>query len=387
MGRIATQMSRPTVLVIGPSPPPYNGMSVATELLMKAIAGKITYVHLDTADRRGLSNIGRVDVVNVVLAGYHALKYLRLLVVERPEIVYVPISQNRLGFLRDCLFLIPARLLGKKVVIHLHGGYFDRFYKTALPFMRAIIRFALRSTARAIVLGQSLSGIFEGIIPRERVRVVPNGLEDKFGSWRNRTRNSHRPMMLFLSTLMEEKGILAVLRAVPAVKERVPDVRVVFAGEWFRRSDRERAEQLVRDLNLESQVEFVGAVAAPLKYELLKSADIFVFPTAYAFEGHPFVILEAMSAGIPIISTKWACIPETVRDGVEGFLLDSGDIEALAERMAQLLRDETLRRRMGLASRERFLAQYTIDRFAGRVRGVFEEVLDGKQPLCEPEIV
>jgi glycosyltransferase involved in cell wall biosynthesis len=299
----------------------------------------------------------------------------------------VQIAQNNLGFLRDCLFLIPARLIGKNVVVHLNGGYFGKFYKDASSVMRGIIRFALRRTARAVVLGDSLSDLFDGIIPRERVRVVPNGLEDKFAAWRNDASNGHRSTVLFLSTLMEEKGALDVLRALPAAKERVPDIRVVFAGEWFRRSDREKAEQLVRDLHLESQVEFPGAVCGPFKYELLKSADIFVLPTAYPFEGHPFVILEAMSAGLPIISTKRACIPETVRDGIEGFLLDCGDTDALAERMARLIGDERLRRQMGRASRERFLEQYTLDRFAERMRSVFAEVLGREHSEREAKIV
>jgi len=380
-------MSRPTVLIIGPSPPPYNGMSVATEMLTKAMDGKISCVRLDTADRRSLSKMGKFDVANVVLAGYHGLKYLWLLLTRRPEIVYVQIAQNNLGFLRDCLFLIPARLIGKNVVVHLNGGYFGKFYKDASSVMRGIIRFALRRTARAVVLGDSLSDLFDGIIPRERVRVVPNGLEDKFAAWRNDASNGHRSTVLFLSTLMEEKGALDVLRALPAAKERVPDIRVVFAGEWFRRSDREKAEQLVRDLHLESQVEFPGAVCGPFKYELLKSADIFVLPTAYPFEGHPFVILEAMSAGLPIISTKRACIPETVRDGIEGFLLDCGDTDALAERMARLIGDERLRRQMGRASRERFLEQYTLDRFAERMRSVFAEVLGREHSEREAKIV
>src|SRR6266849_5885256 len=107
-------MVKPRVLIIGPSPPPYNGMSIATELVLNAVRDEVSAVHLDTADRRGLSNVGKLDMVNILLAVYHGIKFLWLVTVKRPDIVYVQIAQDWLAFLRDCLFLVPARLLRKK---------------------------------------------------------------------------------------------------------------------------------------------------------------------------------------------------------------------------------------------------------------------------------
>jgi glycosyltransferase involved in cell wall biosynthesis len=248
--------------------------------------------------------------------------------------------------------------------------------------MRGIIRFALAKTSRAIVLGNCLSSVFEGILPNERVRVVPNGLEDRFTSAMNSASKDRRSaVMLFLSTLMEEKGTLDVLKALPAITERVPRVRVVFAGKWYRDSDRQTAEQLVRDLRLESHVEFVGAVAGSFKYDLIRNSSFLLFPTKYPFEGHPFVILEAMSAGIPVISTRWACIPEMLEDAVNGFLIEPGDVRGIAEKSVQLLTDEGLCHRMGEANRERFLRQFLFERFAERIQGVFAEVLE-RQPIA-----
>lgn len=380
-----SQSNRTGLLVIGPTPPPCNGMSVATELVLRAISDQFSFIHLDTADRRGLSNMGELDAQNIVLAGYHGLKYLWFLLSKRPEVVYVPIAQNRLGFLRDCLFLIPARLLGKKVVIHLHGAYFDRFYKDASPAMQGLVRFALCGATRAIVLAQSLSDIFQGIIPKERVRVVPNGLEDKFGAGRNGVGKGDRRTVLFLSTLMKEKGTLDLLKAMPAVKRQIPDVRVVFAGEWYRSSDQERAEELVRELCLESQVEFVGSVAPPRKYEALRAADVFVLPSYN--EGQPFALLEAMSASLPVVTTNVGGVMDTVVDGANGFLVQPGDITGIAERICEVLKDEVLRLRLGEASRQRFVEELSFERFAERMRGVFEELLEGGRAEYETEAV
>src|SRR5579859_620485 len=134
-------------------------MSVATELVLKALGNEFCVIHLDLADRRPLSNVGRIDVQNLLLAAHHGVKFLWLLIRRRPDVVYMPVAQDKVAFLRDSLFLIPARLLRKTVVVHLHGGYFATFYRSASPWMKKLVRFCLGRSARAIVLGKSLRGM------------------------------------------------------------------------------------------------------------------------------------------------------------------------------------------------------------------------------------
>jgi glycosyltransferase involved in cell wall biosynthesis len=351
-------------------------MTRAIELIVVALNSDFSIMHLDTADRRGLSNIGRFEIGNLFLAAKHGLKFLWLLLVRRPRIVYVPISQSWLPFLRDCLFLIPARLFRRKVVIHLHGGYFGKFYQESSRLMRWIIRFAIGNASCSILLGKNVANAFDGVLPGDRIRIVPNGIPDDFaGGARLEGKGSgpRPPVLLYLATLTAEKGFLDLLRALPRVRERYREVRAIFAGEWFSKSDKETATRLIENLSLEGVVEFVGRVGPERRTKLLEDAKIFVFPTAYRYEGHPYVILEAMAAGLPIVSTDVACIPETIRDGVEGFLIKPGDIEALAERVGRLLADRTLRERMGQAGRQRFLQEFTYDRFAERMKDVFAE--------------
>lgn len=361
------------LLFVGPSPPPYNGMSVATELVLATLRGVVQVAHLDTADRRGISNIGKLDLRNLLLAARHGIENLWLLMRMRPNAVYIPVSQAWLPFLRDSLFLIPARLARRKIIVHLHGGYFGQFYKQSSWMMRAIIRYALGQVSVAIVLGERVAHAFDGILSRERVRIVPNGIPDNFanrvGQW-----NGHPGCtLLYLGALDASKGVLDLLCALSLVKEHIERFRFVFAGEWYSRHDAEAANQIIQGAALGRHVEFVGPVGPEWKLSLLKDADFFVFPTKYKYEGHPYVILEAMAASLPIISTRVACIPETIRDGIEGFLIGPGDISGLAEKIELLIRDEGLRRRMGLAARQRFLEEYTHEKFAARMKAVFYE--------------
>ncbi len=372
-------MNKKKILIIGPSPPPYNGMSITSELVLRLSSKKkFSLIHLDTADRRGLSNMGKLDFTNIYLAFLHGWRFAWLLLTKNPDIIYVPISQATSPFLRDCFFLIPGRILGKKVIIHLHGGYFREFYRMTSPLMKALVRFALSKVNRAIVLGYALKGLFEGIIPQDKVAIIPNGHEDfmiRVGM-KDSSKNDP-PKVLFLSTLMREKGIVDVLRSIPFVVKEIKHIRFIFAGEWFREETRREAMNLIDECGLDPYVEIKGVVVGKEKYDLLKKCDMFVFPTYYPYEGHPRVVLEAMCAGLPIITTDQGCIRETVIDGEDGFVVEKQHPEASAEKIILLSKDKALRKRMGQASRERFLAYYTADKFLERLAKVFEEVLAG----------
>ena len=361
------------LLLVGPSPPPYNGMSVATELMFEALGNDVQIVRLDTADRRGISNIGKLELGNLLLAVRHGVQSIWLLFSKRPSIVYVPISQAWLPFLRDCLFLIPARLSGRKIIVHLHGGYFGTFYRETSSLMRRIIRYALARVSIAIVLGKNVLDSFDDILPPERIRIIPNGIPDYFAGLEQGRDRHEKPTLLYLSALDSQKGVLDLLEAIPQVIKQSGPVRVTLAGEWYSQRDRELADHLVGKFGIEEWVAFVGAVGPRQKKNLLVASDILILPSRN--EGQPYAILEAMAAGLPVISTRVACIPETVRDGVDGFLIEPGDINSLAEKIGLLIRDEKLRYRMGQSARQRFLEEYTYEKFAARIRAVFREAL------------
>jgi glycosyltransferase involved in cell wall biosynthesis len=361
------------VLVLGATPPPYNGMSVATNLVLSGLEGRVPFVHLDTADRRNLSNLGRLDWTNIRLAMWHGLKCCFLLLRRRPSIVYVPISQATLPFLRDCLFLVPARLFRKLIVVHLHGSYFQQFYRQSSGCLRWLIRFTLADACRAIVLGDSLTTVFDGIIPQDRIRVVPNGIPDYVNGGYREMKPQKPRRVLFLATLTSEKGIFDVLRAIPRVLQNVCDCVFTFAGEWFRSSEKAMADRLAKDLGVAGHLEFTGPVGPQTKHKLFLSSDVFVFPPNHPYEGHPFVILEAMCAGLPIVTTKTGCVEETVKDGVTGFIVERNNPTAVADGIIRLLKDEELRTRMGAAARNRFLSMYTVDKFIDRLERVIVE--------------
>src|SRR5688572_29738288 len=98
------------VLMVGASPPPYHGSILIFQRLMESpLRERFQLLQLDISDHRDLNNIGRFDVENVRLGVRHALSCYQALKRERPDLVYVPVAQNPLAYLRDSLFLLLAR--------------------------------------------------------------------------------------------------------------------------------------------------------------------------------------------------------------------------------------------------------------------------------------
>jgi glycosyltransferase involved in cell wall biosynthesis len=352
-------------------------MSVATANLMRVdLGGWAEVVHLDTADRRDLKNVGRVDARNVALALRHGVQFFRTLSATEPPLVYVPIAQSTLGFLRDAQFLGAALATGSRLVVHLHGGYFDEFYQRSSPPMRALIRATVGRSVCGIVLGRSLEGVFDGVLPRDRIRIVPNGIDDFFAAMSAREDSAEsRFHVLFLGTLSADKGVLTALRAAALVKQECRDVMFTFVGGWRDEATRGAAERLVVTNGLAGTVRFLPPVGPPQKYDHFRDADVFVFPTDYKYEGHPYVIIEAMCAATPVITTRRGCIPEMFEDGEGGWQFPKPDPREVADAILTLRDDHDLALRMGRHNRECYLERFTLARWMDDMRDVFRRAL------------
>lgn len=362
------------ILVVGPVPPPHHGVAVMTRTLLdSALSARFDIVHLDTSDRRGVQNIGRIDAGNVWLAAVHGVHFVKLLMCNAVDIVYVPVSQNSPGFLRDSLFLIPAMLRRVPIVLHLHGGRYDAFVRLAPAPVRALARFVFRRAASIIVLGESLKGMLDELAAASRIHVVPNGVSDPRDRMDAVNDDVGAGMrILFLGNLIPTKGYVELLTAVQMLLDEGLDVAVTFAGGVADDGAHRRALSLLR--YGPDRIRFVGSVDAAAKAVLLRSADVLALPSYYENEAHPLVILEAMAAGLPVVSTRHAAIPETVVDGQTGVLVEQRDVAGLAAALRRLAEQPELRRAMGRAARQRYADGFTVARWTHDMAAVFDNV-------------
>jgi glycosyltransferase involved in cell wall biosynthesis len=369
---IASSGDARSLIVAGALPPPANGMTVITATVLRSeLVGRYEIVHVDLSDHRDISNVGRFDMRNIALALLHGARF-SLALLRGARLAYVPIGRDRTGFLRDALMLLPARLAGCRVVVHLHSRDFvTSFYDREAPWMRTLIRAALGGDTHAIVLGESRRGDFDGLVPAERVHVLPNGVADVGAG---PPAGERRPEVLFLSLLRREKGVFELLDAAREIVARRPDARFTFAGSWYRDAERREAESFIARHGLDDAITFVGPVSGDAKNDLLRRAAVLAFPSRYMSEGHPLVLLEALSAGTPCVATAIAAIPEIVADGEVGRLIPEADTAALAQALESLLADPILRTRMGDNARRRYLREFTAQMFETRLTKIIDAV-------------
>jgi glycosyltransferase involved in cell wall biosynthesis len=353
-------MEKPTVLIIGPTPPPFHGVAVAVQsLLQSCILEQFRVCHLDLADRRGIQHVNKPDLHDVVLFLIQWLRLVSRLFRACPTLTYLVLSQTTIGFFRDSFLIWPAYLRGSHIVIHLHGGNFRHWLLGRSWFMRVYVQTVLRRVTRVIVLGESLKCQFDGLIENHRIAVVPNGIDwQDSGTPARVARSSSRCRILHLSTLSHLKGSLALIEAIPLVVGHRQDVEFVFAGPWSHAEDKRWADQFIAQQGIAEYIWFSGQVDGDEKKALFESADVFAFPGVQQ-EGQPLVVIEAMAAGLPVIFTDRGCLRDTVINGETGIEVPINDPHRLADRILWLLDHPDDMKAMGRRARQRYESLYT----------------------------
>jgi colanic acid/amylovoran biosynthesis glycosyltransferase len=210
--------------------------------------------------------------------------------------------------------------------------------------------------------------------PVERIRVHRMGIDCRRFARRAENRPLDRPFRIVtVARLVEKKGIANAIRAV----SRLPIAcEYVIAGDGPLRVG---LEQLARAQGIADKVRFAGAQTQTEVIQLLQSADVFLAPSVTGtdgdIEGVPVAILEAMAAGLPVVSTHHSAIPELVADGRSGFLVEEHDVDGLARRLSELATDLDLRMRMGAAGASIVATEFDINVLTDRLEGFYRDLL------------
>ena len=365
------------LIVLAPTPPPVFGHSVLTLSVLASLRRLgLLAEHIDIRDARSLANLNHLDAENVRI-GLLAERRLIASMLRHPDAaVYVQVSQGLWGFLRDALWVWTARALRRKVYIHLLGGRFRDFHDDSGPLMRALIRATVRQGEALWVLTPSLRECFDGLADPARVEVLENVVADPMAELAGARENGPMagpPRILFLSNLREGKGYDDLLGALARLGEDAAGWHVRFVGEYDDAARAELEEWVESRIDPEVRVELAGSTTGSAKARELAWADVFAFPSKYRNEGQPLVVLEALAAGLAIVSTRHRGIPDTVREEREALLVEPGDVAGLASALARVDGDEELRSRLGAAARVRYEDRYS----SRRLDEGLEELLSG----------
>ena len=165
------------------------------------------------------------------------------------------------------------------------------------------------------------------------------------------------------------KGFDLLLGAAQRLLATIPDLHILIVGDGPRRPF---LEEKVEQLGLHGRVHLVGT-AEDIRLPLA-AMDVFVFPVRWN-EGFGLSLVEAMAAGKPVVATRVGAVPDIVRHGQDGWLVEPEDVVSMADGIAHLLRDPSAARRMGQTARERVREAFSLARMADQVEAVYRELV------------
>ncbi|AGB18536.1 glycosyltransferase family 4 protein [Thermoanaerobacterium thermosaccharolyticum] len=367
------------IMVIGALPPPMHGLSVANEMLIKSdLKNKYEFIVINTA--KPIENNGELRFGALLKDVMNIFNFISKLIFCNPRCVYITISQSKFGFLRDSIYIYISKLLSKKVILHLHGAYFRKLYDSESDFFKNVVKKSCNISDDIIVLSSKFKYIFEGIVNESKIKVVSNGIpinyisDNEFIDALRSKQNRDSIRVLYLSNLIKSKGYFDLIQSISYLSKKI-NIEFIFAGAWSNDKEKNDVMQFIIDNKLETLIEFKGVVKDKEKKDLLLNSDLFILPTYYPNEGQPISIIEAMAAGLPIISTDTGCITDMVIDGYNGFIVEKQKPEEIAEKIMILANKKELLLNMSNNSRKLYLKNNTSDAFIDGLESIFKQYL------------
>lgn len=305
-------------------------------------------------------------IKKLFISVFSLVNYVFCLFFGSYDLIHIHVS-SRASFWRKALFILMAKIFKKKIIFHLHGSEFRQFFDDELsPFSRRIALFIINKPDVILALSVSWGEWLNSRVSGPKVIILENSIVPSLLSERL-TKNQGQ--ILFLGRIGERKGFWDLLAALKQLVDKGYEFKLLAGGD----GEVEKAKSLVIDYGLQDKVEFLGWVRSKQKLELLASSSIFLLPSYN--EGMPMSVLEALSAGLPVISTNVGGIPEQVADGVEGYVIAPGDVAALTQSLMMLLDSSDLQERMSRACVEKFERCFSTDVVLPKLEKIYDDLL------------
>lgn len=345
------------VLFVVPLPPPVHGSTVMCQYIKdsKLINGQFDCDYVNLSASRSTTEVHKFQLIKIWRVISILLQIFWRLVTRKYDLCYVALAFHG-SLLKDAPVVLLCKLFRRRVVIHLHGKGASEDAKNG--FYHWLLMKTFKNT-KVILLSWLLYPDVEEFVKKADVMICPNGIP--VVEHKTRTRENVVPRMLFLSNLIESKGVIILLDALKILKDKGYSFICDFVGGETAEIDAARFQKEVEERGLNELAIYSGRKYGEEKENSFAQSDIFVLPTMN--DCFPLVLLEAMSEAKPIVTTAIGGIPDIVEDGKTGLISESGDVNTLVDKLESLLKNKELVSQYGKEGHAKFHKFFTKDAF------------------------
>ncbi|HEV2693888.1 MAG TPA: glycosyltransferase [Verrucomicrobiae bacterium] len=396
------------LLVFAHTPPPHHGQSYMVQLMLAGFGGDtrnraagtaaphgIECYHVNARFSRGLEDIGEFQGAKIFLIFWFCLQAVWIRFRYGVDnFYYVPAPGKRVALYRDWLVMLLCRPFFTNVILHWHAAGLAKWLETETTIGSRTATYRLfRPVDLSIVLSRYNVADAQKLLSH-RIAVVNNGIPDPCPDFENvilplrqarfelrkkalAEESSTAPLVvkiLFIAHCTQEKGLFAAAEAILQANRylaacRLP-VKLQFtaAGNFVTDDERMEFDRLRADPEFAAAVQHAGFVSGDRKNQLLREADLFLFPTRYLGENQPVNLIEAMAFGLPIITTRWRSLPEMLPPEYPGLVGGQNPYE-LASAIVKMLAAES-----GVEARNHFKEHFTVERHLADLAAAIREV-------------
>jgi glycosyltransferase involved in cell wall biosynthesis len=367
------------VLLVGTLLPTGGGARYVNDLLEST--GMYHFVIFNVArpvKRKTIAGTGYKELFNagIIRAIYglgitlwHMLIFPWSLVKSGASIVHI-CGFSYWPFWENAYYIIISRFLGYHVTLHFLGAL-DLSYESAGKIEKYFIRKVLCFPQKVILLSQKAYQLANTFISSDRLEIIPSNVDtDKFKpNLEKKHDNIEQVKVLFVGGADPiRKGVYDLLEASVIVVSSNPNVRfVISGGENF-----EEIRKKWHVMGLDNYINYIGWIKEEEKAKIYQGADILALPSHN--EGLPYVVIEAMSSGLPIIASSVGGIPEVVTHRENGFIIEIGDSKSLAKYIIELANNSQMRQEMSERNRKKAINNYSKKSALAQIEKTFDQL-------------
>ena len=351
-------------------PPPVHGAAMMGQYIhdSKLINDTFECMYINPSLSKEVSNVGKVNVKKISLFIRNLYTIIQTILNKKPQLVYFTPTTNDYGIYRDMIIVITLKLLRRKIILHLHNKGVKAYSKSITA--RLAYRIIFKNT-KVILLSKHLFRDIEDYAKPNNIFICPNGIPVTLDNPVERCQPHTPYRFLFLSNMIESKGVLVLLKACRMLKDKGYRFVCDFVGKWSDITE-EDFNRHVEELGISGCIYANGPKYGKEKEAFLASSDALVFPTCN--EAFGLVLLEGMEFGLPCISTHEGGIPDIIVNET-GFIVPCKDHQALAEKMMWLIEHPSESIRMGRNGRKRFEEKFTTETFENNITTILNSMV------------